>query len=154
MTANAFVLFSKNKDDIRLNDLVGANLRMALVGSAYTPNVTATGHSLWSEVSANEIAGANGYTTGGFTLTGAVAAVAGNDGAKLSSGNAAWTGTGAGIAAFRYAVMYYNGTIWTLVNPLIGYILCDNTPADIPATTPAVSPLTITCPATGWFDLV
>lgn len=154
MAANAFALYAKNKDDIRLNDLVSANLRCALVSSAYTPDITATGHSLWSEVSANEISGTNGYTTGGFGLTGVVAATAGNNGAKLSSGNATWTGTGAGIAAFRYAVFYYLGTLWGMTNPLIGYILCDNTPADIPITTPAVSPLTITCPATGWFDLV
>jgi hypothetical protein len=152
MTANAFVLFSANKDDLRINDLVGANIRMALVSSAYTPNSTATGHALWSAVSANEIANGNGYTTGGATLTGAVAATVGNDGTKFSTGNAAWTGTGAGFPAFRYAVMYYLGTIWGQVNPLIGYMLCDNTPADVPATTPANSPLTITCPATGWFD--
>ena len=153
MTANAFVLFSKNKDDIRLNDLVSTNLRMALVANTYTPNVTATGHSLWSEISANEISGTNGYTTGGATLTGVVAATAGNDGAKLSSGNAVWTASGGSIAAFRYAVLYYVGTLWGIVNPVIGHILCDNTPADIPATTTG-NTLTITCPATGWFDLV
>ena len=154
MTAQAFTLYAKNKDDLRLNDLVSANLRLALVTSAYTPNVTATGHSLWSDVSTNEVANGNGYTTGGVALTGVVAATAGNDGAKLSSGNAAWTGTSTGIPAHRYAVMYYLGPLWSMTNPLIGYILGDNTPADIPVTTPAVSPLTYTCPATGWFDLV
>jgi hypothetical protein len=153
MTAQAFTLYAKNKDDLRLNDLVSANLRMALVTSTYTPNVTATGHSLWSEVSGNEISGTNGYTTGGVALTGTVAATAGNDGAKLSSGNAVWTASGGSIAAFRYAVLYYLGTLWSMTNPLIGYILCDNTPADIPATTNG-NTLTITCPATGWFDSV
>ena len=106
MTAQAFTLYAKNKDDLRLNDLVSANLRLALVTSAYTPNVTATGHSLWSDVSANEVANGNGYTTGGVALTGTVAATAGNDGFKLSSGNAAWTGTSTGVPAHRYAVMY------------------------------------------------
>lgn len=153
MTAQAFTLYAKNKDDIRLNDLASANLRMALVTSSYTPNVTFAGHSLWSDVSTNEIANGNGYTTGGAALTGAVAATAGNDGAKLSSGNASWTASGGNIPAFRYAVLYYLGSLWGMTNPLIGYILCDNTPADIPATTSG-NPLTITCPATGWFDLI
>jgi hypothetical protein len=146
-------LYGKNKDDLRLNDLVGANLRLALVTNAYTPNITATGHSLWSEVSGNEIANGNGYTTGGFALTGAVAATAGNDGFKLSSGNAGWTAGPGSIPLFRYAVMYYLGTIWGLVNPVIGYVLCDTTPADIPATTVGNN-LAINCPALGWFDEV
>ena len=150
MAAGNFTLFAKNKDDLRLNDLVSANLRMALVTSAYTPNVTATGHSLWSEISANEIAGGTGYTTGGAPLTGVVAATAGNDGAKLSTGNASWTATTT-IGAFRYAVLYYLGTLWGMVNPVIGYVLCDATPADIPATTVG-NIVAINCPATGWFD--
>ena len=153
MAAQAFTLYSKNKDDIRLNDLVGSNLRMALVTSSYTPNVTATGNSLWSDVSSNEIANGQGYTTGGVALTGSVSATAGNNGALLTSGNAAWTASGTGIPAFRYAVMYYLGTLWGMTNPLIGYILCDTTPADIPLTT-AGNGLTITCPANGWFDLI
>ena len=151
MAANAFVLYSKNKDDLRINDLVSANLRMALVSSAYTPSAGETGHSLWSEVSANEIANGNGYTTGGVALTGVATAI--TNGAKLSSGNAAWTASGGSIPAFRYAVLYYLGTLWGMTNPLVGYILCDNTPADIPATTTG-NTLTITCPAGGWFDIV
>lgn len=150
MAAGAFTLFAKNKDDIRLNDMASANLRMALVTSSYTPNVTATGHSLWSEISANEIGGGTGYTTGGASLTGAVAATAGNNGAKLSTGNPSWTATTT-IAAFRYAVLYYLGTLWGMTNPVIGYIQCDT--VDIPATTVGNS-VTINCPATGWFDLV
>lgn len=149
MTANATVLYSKNKDDFRLNDLVSANLRMALVASTYTPDATVTGNSVWADVSANEIANGNGYTTGGASLTGVVSTVTGGD--KLSSGDATWTATGGNIPAFRYAVLYYLGALWGMTNPLIGYILCDNTPADIPATTTG-NTLTISCPAGGWFD--
>lgn len=153
MAAGSFTLFAKNKDDLRINDLVSANLRGALVSSAYTPNITATGHSLWSEVSANEISGTNGYTTGGYSLTGAAAATAGNDGFKLSTGNPTWTASGGSIAAFRYFVLYYLGTLWGMTNPVIGYVLCDTTPADIPATTVG-NTLAINCPAAGWFDEV
>jgi len=153
----AFILYGKNKDDLRLNDLVSANLRMQLHTSAYTPNVTITGHSLLSDLT-NEVANGQGYTTGGAALTGAVAArsIAGaaqTDGSKLSSGNAVWTASGTGIPAFRYAVLYYLGTLWGMTNPLIGYILADSAPADIPLTT-AGNTLTITCPQDGWFDLV
>jgi len=39
-----------------------------------------------------------------------------------------------------------------MTNPLIGYFLGDTTPADVPATTVG-NPLTINCPANGWFDI-
>ena len=153
MAAGTFTFYGANKADYRLNDLVSANLRMALVSSAYTPDITATGNTLWANASANEIANGNGYTTGGVALTGVVAANAGNTGFKLSSGNAVWTASGAGIPAWRYAVMYYNGTLWGKVNPLIGYFLGDSTPADVPLTT-APNPLTLTCPTGGWGEEV
>lgn len=153
MTANAFVLFAKNKNDIKISDLDSASLKMALVASTWTPDATVTGNEKWGDISANEIAAANGYTAGGYGLTGAVAATAGSDGYKLSSGNATWTASGGSIAAFRYAVLYYSGTVWGIVNPALGYILCDNTPADVPATTTG-NTLTITCPAAGWYDLI
>jgi hypothetical protein len=151
MTASAFTLYGKNKKFLNTNDLVSANLRMSLVTSAYTPNVLANGHSLWSEVSANEIAAGNGYTAGGVALTGVSAINPGNTGWKLNTGDAVWTPTGAGIPAWRYNVLYYLGTLWGLTNPVIGYAIGDNTPADIPLTTVAMSPLTITCPSTGWY---
>jgi hypothetical protein len=82
-----------------------------------------------------------------------ISGVAQTDGEKVSSGNAVWTASGTGIPAFRYAVLYYLGSLWGVTNPLIGYILCDSAPADIPLTTSG-NTLTITCPQDGWFDLV
>ncbi len=41
-------------------------LKMALLGSGYTPNLTADNH--WSDISSHEITG-TGYTAGGVTLT-------------------------------------------------------------------------------------
>ncbi|OXE36914.1 MAG: hypothetical protein CGW95_04835 [Phenylobacterium zucineum] len=154
MAAGAFTLFAKNKDDYRINDIVGAVVKVALVTSAWTPNATATGNALWADVSANEIANGNGYTTGGNTVTGAAAtATAGNNGYFYTSTIPAWTASGAGIPAHRYYVMYVVGTLWGQVNPLIGYFLGDATPADIPLTT-ATNTLTVTTPATGWFDAI
>ena len=151
MAAGNFILYRANLDDIRMNDLVAtANLRMALVSSAYTPDASNTGQSLWSAVSTNEIANGNGYATGGDAL-GSVVVTAVTNGFKLASDNPTWTASGGNIPAWRYGVMYYLGSLWGMTNPLIGYFLGDTTPADIPATLSG-NPLTINCPAGGWFD--
>lgn len=151
MASGSVTLFSKNKDDIRINDLLGATVKVALVSSAWTPDVSVTGNSLWADVSANEIAGGNGYTTGGASLASMVAtAITG--GYKFSSASPSWTASGGSIPAFRYAVFYVSGTLWGMTNPLVGYFLGDTTPADTPATTSGNS-LTINTPAGGWFDL-
>lgn len=151
MAAGTFTLYSKNKDDIRINDITGATVKLALVGSGYTPNTdSSTGHSVWADVSANEIANGNGYTTGGISLSSMVAtAISG--GFKFSSAAPVWTASGSGIPAHRYYVMYVLGTLWGMTNPLIGYFVGDSTPADIPLTTSG-NTLTATPAAGGWFD--
>src|SRR4030065_1767121 len=152
MAAGTFTLYSKNLDDLRINDLTGAVINVALVSSGYTPNTdSSTGHSLWSDVSANEIANGFGYVTGGQALAGDVAtAIAG--GFKYTSSNVAWTATGGPIPAWRYAVMYVVGSLWGMTNPIIGYMLGDATPADIPTTTDT-NILTLAVPSGGWFDI-
>lgn len=150
MAAGPFIIFRKNIDDIRLNDLLGAVVKVALVTNSYTPNASNTGHSLWSEISANEIANGNGYVTGGYTLTtDTVNAV--TNGFNYDSEDPTWNATPAAIPAWRYAVMYVLGTLWGMTNPVIGYFLGDSTPADVPATT-AGNPLAIAVHASGWFN--
>lgn len=151
MAAGTFTLFSANKDDINLNALVGATVKLALVTSAYTPDASVTGHTTWANISTHEIAAGNGYTAGGVTLA-SVAKTAITGGFKLASNNAVWTATSGSIPAWRYAVMYVSGTLWGLTNPLVGYVLADTTPADIPATTSG-NLLTVVCPVDGWFDV-
>ena len=152
MTASAFTIYSKNKDRISQNDLVGQVVKLALVTSAYstTLDASSTGNSLWGDVSTNEIAGGNGYTTGGGTLT-TLASTAIASGFKFSSSAFVWTASGTGIPAHRYVVMYVLGTLWGRVNPVIGYYLGDATNADIPLTT-AGNTLTETPSVSGWFD--
>lgn len=146
-----FTVFRANIDDIRLQDLAATgNLRMALVGSGYTPDATNTGNSLWANVSANEIANGNGYTTGGAALS-SVAITAVTNGFKLGSANVSWSASGGNIPAWRYAVMYYLGTLWGMTNPLIGYFVGDSAPADVPATSIG-NTLQLNCPAGGWYD--
>jgi hypothetical protein len=48
-------------------DLDTDNFRMALVTSSYTPNQNT--HATWVDVSTNEVANGNGYTTGGAAIT-------------------------------------------------------------------------------------
>jgi hypothetical protein len=148
----AMLIFAKYKNQFKMSDLASANLRMQLHTSTYAPNITVTGNGVLADLT-NEVATGQGYTTGGVALTGVVAATAGNDGYKLSSGNASWTASGTGIPACRYAVLYYLGALWGVTNPLIGYILLDSAPADIPLTA-AGNTLAINCPATGWLDTV
>lgn len=150
MAAGTVTLYSANKDDLNINDLVAGTVKLALISSAYTPDVAVGGHSLFSSASGNEISGVNGYTTGGFTLTSPVATSI-TGGFKFSSASPSWTASGGNISAWRYGVLYVSGTLWGLTNPLIGYFVGDNTPADIPATTTG-NTLTITVPSGGWFD--
>ncbi len=151
MAAGTFTLYRANLDDLRMQDLTGATVKLALVTSSYTPDATNVGHDLWADVSANEIANGNGYTTGGATLANdAVSTI--TNGWKYDSDDVTWTATGGSIPAWRYGVMYLSGTVWGMVNPVIGYFLGDSTPADVPATTTG-NPLTITVNANGWFGV-
>lgn len=62
------LLFMQGQNDLiagTWND--GSTLKCMLMGSGYTPNVTTQLH--YSDISGNEIANGNGYTTGGTTLT-------------------------------------------------------------------------------------
>lgn len=92
---------------------------IALVTSAYTFSAA---HTVWADASANEVANGNGYTTGGAALTTSM------DNTKLDASDVTFSGLD---KTFRGAIVYKVGTANTLVNPLVGYILFDNTPADV-----------------------
>lgn len=150
MAAGTVTLYAINADDLNINALVGATVKLALVTSGYTPDASVTGHNEWADVSANEITTAGGYSTGGQALTTKVAtAISG--GFKFSSDNPQWTAAAGDIDAWRYGVLYVVGTLWGLTNPLIGYFLGDSTPANVPATTDT-NTLVVTVPSGGWFD--
>lgn len=149
MAAGAFIF----PDLAKLNffsatDLLGANTanyKLALVTSSWTPNNST--NEVWADVSANEIAAGNGYTAGGGALTG-VALTQTSGTVKFTSNAFVWTASGGSIPAWRRGVVYYNGTLNSKVNPIVGHFLGDNTPADIPATT-AGNTLTVTPNASG-----
>lgn len=106
-------------------------LRGALVTSAYTPNTST--HVKWSDISANEIANGNGYTTGGIALTNVTETRNGLT-TTIDMDDLVWVANGGPIPAFRYVVFYDLVTRAGIVNPIMWYQLCDNTPADIAAT--------------------
>ena len=151
MAAGTFTLYQANLDDLRLQDLLTAVVKLSLHTSTYAPSAGTSGHSVAADLT-NELANGNGYTTGGATIAGKlVTAVTG--GWKFESDDPTWTATGGNIPAWRYGVLRVDGTLWGKTSPLIGYFVGDSTPADVPATTVG-NPLTITCPAAGWFDIV
>lgn len=151
MAAGPITLYQANLDDLRLQDLLTATVKLSLHTSAYTPSAGTSGHSVAADLT-NELPTAAGYTTGGATLTGKlVTAVTG--GWKFESDDAAWNASGGNIPAWRYGVLRVDGALWGKTSPLIGYFVGDSAPADVPATSDG-NPLTITCPAAGWFDCV
>jgi len=147
-----FLFFATNIPAERMADLLTATVKMALVSSAYTPDDDEVGHDTWSDISANEIANGNGYTTGGATLAGKTNTAI-TLGARFNSNNVSWTASGGNIPAWRYAVMYVVGSLWGMTDPVIGYFVGDSAPADIPATANG-NTLQLNCPAAGWFDKV
>lgn len=90
----------------------------------------------------NEVASANGYTTGGITI---VLALTGTTTVKVTTATSmVWTASGGSITA-RFAVIYESG------GRVLCYCLLDSTPADVTATDG--NTLTITMNASGTFTL-
>lgn len=102
----------EKEQDLNAEDTI----KVALVDNTYTPNVD---HTQYSDVSGDELANSNGYTTGGATVTGSVTDDDTNDNCKMDIADPSWTASGGtlgGVAA-RYAVVYNadtNGLIYII----------------------------------------
>ena len=120
--------------------------KVTLHTSSYTPNVLLTGNKQYADLT-NELSTANGYTNGGQTLTSLSLSASGLN-VVWTSVAPSWTASGGNITA-RYAVVRAVGSINGLTDPLLFYILLDNTPADVTATNG--NPITLTPdPTNGW----
>lgn len=102
-------------------DIDSDTWRVALVTSSSNIGSSTT---TWAGVT-NEVAQANGYTTGGVAVT---LTLSGTKSVTASfSTNPTWTASGGSITA-RWAVLYELG------GNVLCYVLLDNTPADVTTT--------------------
>jgi hypothetical protein len=110
-----------------------ANWKAALFLSTSNADTLSVGTGVYGDLT-NEHANANGYTTGGATLSSITWTQSGGtttfDAADLSP---AWTASGGPITA-RFGVIYKNATVNSIVKPLLCVSLLDTTPADVTAT--------------------
>lgn len=124
-----------------------SNWNMALFTSASNAN-TLSGNSVYGDLT-SEVANANGYLTGGVNITGESWTNASGT-ITFTMSNGIWTASGGSITA-RFAVIYKNATVNSVVKPLLCVCLLDTTPADVTATTG--NTLTIAINASGVFTL-
>lgn|SRR5574339_354795 len=129
-------------------DNTGLGLTMALFLSTSNCDTLSVGTGVYGDLT-NEHANANGYTTGGQALTGETYTHSGAT-ATFDCDNVVWTASGGSIVA-RFAVIYCNATVNSIVKPLLCVSLLDTTPADVTATDG--NTLTIAINASGVFTV-
>jgi hypothetical protein len=110
-------------------DMNSNTFNVSLHTSAYSPN--ASTQTVFADTT-NQLATANGYTSGGQALASVVWTRTGGS-VKFDAADTVWTASGGSIVA-RYAVIRAVGTLNGRIDPLMAYILMDTTPADITAT--------------------
>lgn len=146
----AYDFFKKYLGDgtIDLDDTT--NWKIALFLSTSNANTLSVGTGIYADLT-NEHANANGYTTGGVAMTGITWTRSGStltfDAADLAP---AWTAAGGSITG-RFAVIYKNATVNTIVKPLACVCLMDVAPADVTATD--TNPFNVTFHASGILTL-
>jgi len=84
-------------------------------------------NTIWGDVSGNEVATGSGYTTDGETLANSAITYSGDE-SKWDADDVTWSAL---TKTMRFAHIYKLGTANGIVNPLVGYILLDDTPADV-----------------------
>jgi hypothetical protein len=129
----------------KLVDWTSDTIAVQLHTSTYTPDQDA--HAVQSDLT-NEVASANGYTTGGVTLTSKTRTYqAGSNRLELDAADVSWTATSGNSITARYAVVIDKTPGSAGTNRLLGYV---DFGADVTATGAA---LTITWDATGLLTL-
>ena len=111
-------------------DLDTDTFKVTLHTSTYTPN--AATQTVYADLT-NELPTANGYTSGGVALT-AVTWTQVTVTMKWDAADTTWAASGGSIVA-RYAVIRKVGTVGSVTDPLVAYVLMDTSPADVTTTT-------------------
>lgn len=124
------------------------NWKMALFLSTSNANTLGSTIDVYGDLT-NEHANASGYTTGGVALSGVTFTRSGAV-STFTCTSPVWTASGGSIVA-RFAVIYKNATVNTIVKPLLCVCLLDTAPADVTATTG--NTLTVTIAGTGILTL-
>ena len=113
-----------------------------------TSNAATLTNSIYGDLT-NEVANANGYTTGGSALTSVTWLRSGGT-TTFDSADVVWTASGGSITA-RFFAMDASSVSTPVVRPLVGFSTLDTTPADVTATDG--NTLTVAPSASGWFTL-
>ncbi len=129
-------------------DNAALGLTMALFLSTSNCETLSVGTGVYGDLT-NEHSNANGYTTGGIALTSEVWTQSGGT-ITFDCADVVWTAAGGSIVA-RFAVIYCNATVNSIVKPLLCVSLLDTTPANVTATD--TNTLTIAINASGVFTL-
>lgn len=139
MSAGAWTFTNEGRTKILDGTLAsGSTFKCALFLS--TSNI-GSGSTTYAGLT-NEVANANGYTTGGVSVTPSLSGT--TTVTETVTGNPVWTASGGSITA-RFAVIYVVG------GHVLCYCLLDSTPADVTATD--TNTLTIGIVGTGIFTL-
>jgi hypothetical protein len=144
MAAGTFTLFDSFLPNVGegLIDLDSDTFKLAILDSGYAPSA---GHDVLADVSANEIAAANGYTAGGAVIPSVSWTHVGST-ATFDSGDVVFTAAGGALTG-HYAVIYDDTATG---KPLVGYYLLDSGDLDVSVNDGG----SITCGpngAAGWF---
>lgn len=129
-------------------DNASLGLTMALFLSTSNCDTLGVGTGVYGDLT-NEVATAFGYTAGGVALTSETWTNSTST-TTFDCDDVVWTASGGSITA-RFAVIYCNATVNTIVKPLLCVSLLDTTPADVTVTTG--NTLTIAINASGVFTL-
>lgn len=148
MAAGNFILTDEYKryQFVAKLDLEADLIHFALFGTSHTPAVGT--NTVWADL-ANEISHAS-YTTGGTAITTpAVTEISAPSGDwKFASANWQQAFASTNSPAIKWAWLYINATVDSIVKPLIGYFEVESGSS---VTVLAGNTLTLQCPTNGWF---
>ena len=118
------------------------SMKMALFTSSSNAGTTALATATYATLT-NEVSNANGYATGGASISPTWSNASGTE--TFTASSATWSATSSGITA-RFAVIYDSST-----GDLICWCYLDSTPADVSVA--AGNQLTVSANAAGVFTL-
>jgi len=147
MAASAWAFYNSFREKLGEGDFdlsgTSVNFYMALHTSAASANATNAVLSTQASI-ANEVANANGYATGGLSVSARTWAAGSSAGVfRFDSTAVVWTATGGVISSIKYAIIYQSG----------GKLVCYSKLTTSQFTLSEDNTLTVTPSANGIFEL-